>query len=119
MGIPFPLLPELKYVDPNSQMELGPTMLSTYKGMRPLSWQLRVSLSQLIPLIGFMALAAVGATSASLYFLFTKNDVMWDLMYFIMYLLYIFRADFLDPNKPSTVQKHFCGDSQFIIFSPG
>lgn len=31
---------------------------------------------ELIPLIGFMALAAVGATSASLYFLFTKNDVI-------------------------------------------
>ncbi|XP_023991795.1 normal mucosa of esophagus-specific gene 1 protein [Salvelinus namaycush] len=31
---------------------------------------------ELIPLIGFVALAAVGATSASLYFLFTKNDVI-------------------------------------------
>ncbi|XP_041707793.1 normal mucosa of esophagus-specific gene 1 protein isoform X2 [Coregonus clupeaformis] len=31
---------------------------------------------ELIPLIGFMALAAAGATSASVYFLFTKNDVI-------------------------------------------
>ncbi|XP_035017618.1 normal mucosa of esophagus-specific gene 1 protein [Hippoglossus stenolepis] len=31
---------------------------------------------ELIPLIGFMAFAAVGATSAALYFLFTKNDVI-------------------------------------------
>ncbi|XP_041707837.1 normal mucosa of esophagus-specific gene 1 protein isoform X2 [Coregonus clupeaformis] len=31
---------------------------------------------ELIPLIGFMALAAAGATSASFYFLFTKNDVI-------------------------------------------
>lgn len=31
---------------------------------------------QLIPLIGFMAFAATGATSAALYFLFTKPDVM-------------------------------------------
>lgn len=31
---------------------------------------------QLIPLIGFMALAATGATSASIYFLLTKPDVM-------------------------------------------
>uniref|UniRef100_A0A4W5JEY3 Uncharacterized protein n=1 Tax=Hucho hucho TaxID=62062 RepID=A0A4W5JEY3_9TELE len=31
---------------------------------------------ELIPLIGFMTLAAVGVTCASLYFLFTKNDVI-------------------------------------------
>lgn len=31
---------------------------------------------QLIPLIGFMAFAAAGATSAAFYFLFTKTDVM-------------------------------------------
>ncbi|CAL1603499.1 unnamed protein product [Knipowitschia caucasica] len=31
---------------------------------------------ELIPLIGFMAFAATGATSASLYFLFTKTDVI-------------------------------------------
>ncbi|XP_010890950.1 normal mucosa of esophagus-specific gene 1 protein [Esox lucius] len=31
---------------------------------------------ELIPLIGFMAFAAIGATSASLYFLFTKTDVI-------------------------------------------
>ncbi|XP_041707796.1 normal mucosa of esophagus-specific gene 1 protein-like [Coregonus clupeaformis] len=31
---------------------------------------------ELIPLIDFMALAAARATSASLYFLFTKNDVI-------------------------------------------
>lgn len=32
---------------------------------------------QLIPLIGFMAFAAMGATTASIYFLLTKSDVMW------------------------------------------
>ncbi|KAL0962974.1 hypothetical protein UPYG_G00347890 [Umbra pygmaea] len=31
---------------------------------------------ELIPLIGFMALAATGATSAAVYFLFTKNDII-------------------------------------------
>ncbi|XP_069029921.1 normal mucosa of esophagus-specific gene 1 protein [Embiotoca jacksoni] len=31
---------------------------------------------ELIPLIGFMAFAATGATSAALYFLFTKPDVI-------------------------------------------
>ncbi|XP_040894195.1 normal mucosa of esophagus-specific gene 1 protein [Toxotes jaculatrix] len=31
---------------------------------------------ELIPLIGFMALAGTGATSAALYFLFTKPDVV-------------------------------------------
>ncbi|XP_038139340.1 normal mucosa of esophagus-specific gene 1 protein [Cyprinodon tularosa] len=31
---------------------------------------------ELIPLVGFMAFAATGATSASLYFLFTKPDVI-------------------------------------------
>ncbi|XP_018618945.1 normal mucosa of esophagus-specific gene 1 protein [Scleropages formosus] len=31
---------------------------------------------ELIPLIGFMAFAATGATTASLYFLFTKPDVI-------------------------------------------
>ncbi|XP_055010729.1 normal mucosa of esophagus-specific gene 1 protein [Boleophthalmus pectinirostris] len=31
---------------------------------------------ELIPLIGFMAFAATGATTASLYFLFTKTDVV-------------------------------------------
>ncbi|XP_012732568.1 normal mucosa of esophagus-specific gene 1 protein [Fundulus heteroclitus] len=31
---------------------------------------------ELIPLVGFMAFAAAGATSASLYFLFTKTDVI-------------------------------------------
>lgn len=31
---------------------------------------------ELIPLIGFMAFAAAGAASASLYFLFTKQDVI-------------------------------------------
>ncbi|XP_071376953.1 normal mucosa of esophagus-specific gene 1 protein [Centroberyx affinis] len=31
---------------------------------------------ELIPLIGFMAFAATGAASASLYFLFTKPDVI-------------------------------------------
>uniref|UniRef100_A0AAY5L6G8 Normal mucosa of esophagus-specific gene 1 protein n=1 Tax=Esox lucius TaxID=8010 RepID=A0AAY5L6G8_ESOLU len=39
-------------------------------------WHLHVFLDQLIPLIGFMAFAAIGATSASLYFLFTKTDVI-------------------------------------------
>ncbi|XP_041642571.1 normal mucosa of esophagus-specific gene 1 protein [Cheilinus undulatus] len=31
---------------------------------------------ELIPLIGFMAFAATGATSASIYFLLTKSDVV-------------------------------------------
>lgn len=31
---------------------------------------------ELIPLIGFTGCAALGATSASLYFLLTKNDVI-------------------------------------------
>ncbi|KAM8877005.1 normal mucosa of esophagus-specific gene 1 protein [Synchiropus picturatus] len=31
---------------------------------------------ELIPLIGFMAFAAAGATSAAIYFLFTKPDVI-------------------------------------------
>lgn len=31
---------------------------------------------ELIPLIGFMAFAATGATTASIYFLFTKPDVI-------------------------------------------
>ncbi|XP_058243358.1 normal mucosa of esophagus-specific gene 1 protein [Hemibagrus wyckioides] len=31
---------------------------------------------ELIPLIGFMAFAATGATSACIYFLFTKPDVI-------------------------------------------
>ncbi|KAI1904092.1 hypothetical protein AGOR_G00002110 [Albula goreensis] len=31
---------------------------------------------ELIPLIGFMAIAATGATSASIYFLLTKPDVI-------------------------------------------
>ncbi|XP_010776089.1 normal mucosa of esophagus-specific gene 1 protein [Notothenia coriiceps] len=31
---------------------------------------------ELIPLIGFMAFAAAGATSAAVYFLFTKTDVI-------------------------------------------
>ncbi|XP_072321297.1 normal mucosa of esophagus-specific gene 1 protein [Eucyclogobius newberryi] len=31
---------------------------------------------ELIPLIGFMAFAAAGATTASFYFLFTKTDVI-------------------------------------------
>ncbi|XP_053721092.1 normal mucosa of esophagus-specific gene 1 protein [Synchiropus splendidus] len=31
---------------------------------------------ELIPLIGFMAFAAMGATSAAIYFLFTKPDVI-------------------------------------------
>ncbi|XP_074523119.1 normal mucosa of esophagus-specific gene 1 protein [Halichoeres trimaculatus] len=31
---------------------------------------------ELIPLVGFMAFAATGATSASLYFLLTKPDVI-------------------------------------------
>uniref|UniRef100_A0A671TRA5 Chromosome 15 open reading frame 48 n=2 Tax=Sparus aurata TaxID=8175 RepID=A0A671TRA5_SPAAU len=31
---------------------------------------------ELIPLIGFMALAATGATSAAIYFLLTKPDVI-------------------------------------------
>lgn len=31
---------------------------------------------ELIPLIGFMAFAATGATSAAIYFLFTKKDVI-------------------------------------------
>ncbi|XP_019742301.1 normal mucosa of esophagus-specific gene 1 protein isoform X2 [Hippocampus comes] len=31
---------------------------------------------ELIPLIGFMAFAATGATTASIYFLFTKSDVI-------------------------------------------
>ncbi|MCI4378903.1 hypothetical protein PGIGA_G00221610 [Pangasianodon gigas] len=31
---------------------------------------------ELIPLIGFMAFAATGATSACIYFLFTKTDVI-------------------------------------------
>ncbi|XP_022058873.1 normal mucosa of esophagus-specific gene 1 protein [Acanthochromis polyacanthus] len=31
---------------------------------------------ELIPLIGFMAFAGAGATAASLYFLFTKPDVI-------------------------------------------
>ncbi|XP_035483261.1 normal mucosa of esophagus-specific gene 1 protein [Scophthalmus maximus] len=31
---------------------------------------------ELIPLIGFMAFAAAGATSAAFYFLFTKTDVI-------------------------------------------
>uniref|UniRef100_A0A3P9NSI7 Chromosome 15 open reading frame 48 n=1 Tax=Poecilia reticulata TaxID=8081 RepID=A0A3P9NSI7_POERE len=35
-----------------------------------------VCLFQLIPLVGFMAFAATGATSASMYFLFTKSDVI-------------------------------------------
>lgn len=102
MGISLASWIEILYEDLNSQKELRTTRLSTIRSIRPSSWHLNVSLSQLIPLIGIMALSAAAATFASLYFLFTKNDVMWDLMYFIMYLLYIFRADFLDPNKPST-----------------
>uniref|UniRef100_A0AAZ3NQB7 Uncharacterized protein n=1 Tax=Oncorhynchus tshawytscha TaxID=74940 RepID=A0AAZ3NQB7_ONCTS len=35
---------------------------------------------ELIPLIGIVALAAVGATSTSLYFLFTKKDVILNKM---------------------------------------
>lgn len=31
---------------------------------------------ELIPLIGFMTFAATGATTAALYFLFTKTDVV-------------------------------------------
>ncbi|XP_061078638.1 normal mucosa of esophagus-specific gene 1 protein isoform X2 [Conger conger] len=31
---------------------------------------------ELIPLIGFMGFAAAGATTASIYFLFTKSDVI-------------------------------------------
>ncbi|MBN3296387.1 normal mucosa of esophagus-specific gene 1 protein [Amia ocellicauda] len=31
---------------------------------------------ELIPLIGFMAIAATGATTASIYFLMTKTDVI-------------------------------------------
>ncbi|XP_029354482.1 normal mucosa of esophagus-specific gene 1 protein [Echeneis naucrates] len=31
---------------------------------------------ELIPLIGFMAFAATGATSAATYFLFTKTDII-------------------------------------------
>ncbi|KAK5874253.1 hypothetical protein PBY51_019219 [Eleginops maclovinus] len=31
---------------------------------------------ELIPLIGFMAFAGIGATSAATYFLFTKTDVI-------------------------------------------
>ncbi|XP_030622388.1 normal mucosa of esophagus-specific gene 1 protein [Chanos chanos] len=31
---------------------------------------------ELIPLIGFVSLAALGATSASIYFLLTKSDVI-------------------------------------------
>ncbi|KAM4596921.1 normal mucosa of esophagus-specific gene 1 protein [Fundulus diaphanus] len=38
--------------------------------------QLLKKRKELIPLVGFMAFAAAGATSASLYFLFTKTDVI-------------------------------------------
>ncbi|XP_032416231.1 normal mucosa of esophagus-specific gene 1 protein-like [Xiphophorus hellerii] len=38
--------------------------------------QLLKKRKELIPLVGFMAFAATGATSASLYFLFTKSDVI-------------------------------------------
>lgn len=38
--------------------------------------QLLKKKKELIPLIGFMAFAATGATTASLYFLFTKTDVI-------------------------------------------
>uniref|UniRef100_A0A3Q3B2N8 Chromosome 15 open reading frame 48 n=1 Tax=Kryptolebias marmoratus TaxID=37003 RepID=A0A3Q3B2N8_KRYMA len=52
---------------------------------------------ELIPLVGFMAFAATGATSACLYFLFTKPDVLnktsnpepWER---------------LDPSKPQKLQ---------------
>ncbi|KAK7912961.1 hypothetical protein WMY93_013172 [Mugilogobius chulae] len=39
-------------------------------------WRTTSSRTQLIPLIGFMAFAATGATSACIYFLFTKTDVV-------------------------------------------
>ncbi|XP_008402832.1 normal mucosa of esophagus-specific gene 1 protein-like [Poecilia reticulata] len=38
--------------------------------------QLLKKRKELIPLVGFMAFAATGATSASMYFLFTKSDVI-------------------------------------------
>ncbi|XP_054901081.1 normal mucosa of esophagus-specific gene 1 protein-like [Poeciliopsis prolifica] len=38
--------------------------------------QLLKKRKELIPLVGFMAFAATGATSASLYFLFNKTDVI-------------------------------------------
>ncbi|XP_033844704.1 normal mucosa of esophagus-specific gene 1 protein [Periophthalmus magnuspinnatus] len=38
--------------------------------------QLLKKKKELIPLIGFMAFAAAGATTASLYFLFTKTDIV-------------------------------------------
>ncbi|XP_027870163.1 normal mucosa of esophagus-specific gene 1 protein-like [Xiphophorus couchianus] len=38
--------------------------------------QLLKKRKELIPLVGFMAFAATGATSASLYCLFTKSDVI-------------------------------------------
>lgn len=39
-------------------------------------FQLLRKKKELIPLIGFMAFAATGATTASIYFLFTKPDVI-------------------------------------------
>uniref|UniRef100_A0AAQ4QW36 Chromosome 15 open reading frame 48 n=1 Tax=Gasterosteus aculeatus aculeatus TaxID=481459 RepID=A0AAQ4QW36_GASAC len=66
---------------------------------------------QLIPLIGFMGLAATGATSAALYFLFTKPDVIlnrsnnpepWER---------------LDPSKPQKVICPIPDDvKHFLIF---
>ncbi|RVE74290.1 hypothetical protein OJAV_G00020510 [Oryzias javanicus] len=39
-------------------------------------FQLLKKRKELIPLVGFMGFAAAGATAASLYFLFTKSDVI-------------------------------------------
>uniref|UniRef100_UPI0037E7B4C3 normal mucosa of esophagus-specific gene 1 protein n=1 Tax=Semicossyphus pulcher TaxID=241346 RepID=UPI0037E7B4C3 len=39
-------------------------------------FQMLMKKKELIPLIGFMAFAATGATSAAIYFLLTKTDVI-------------------------------------------
>ncbi|TKS69592.1 Normal mucosa of esophagus-specific gene 1 protein [Collichthys lucidus] len=39
-------------------------------------FQILMKKKELIPLVGFIAFAATGATSAATYFLFTKSDVI-------------------------------------------
>lgn len=53
---------------------------------------------QLIPLVGIMAFAATGATTAALYFLFTKPDVMWVVSLLLYTLLWSITFNYIYSN---------------------
>lgn len=103
MGLPFPLLPELKYVEPNSQIELGPTMLSTYEAL------ILTATCFSLPAHSSDRHCGIGCCRSHLYLtllpIYKEGcHVRFDVFY---HVFAVHCYGFLDPNKPSTLLKHF------------